>query len=85
MPPVREKFRSSRPKLSARTVNGAIGTSDVEGKVARVSDERVGKRTSFNGTEGISDMAGGSGPRLGRSVVAVEPSGSERDTMERPG
>ncbi len=30
------------------TVNGAIGTSDVEGKVGRVSDERVGKRTSFN-------------------------------------
>lgn len=29
------------------SVNGATGTSDVEGKVARVSDERVGKRTSF--------------------------------------
>ncbi len=29
-------------------MNGAIGTSDVEGKVGRVSDERVGKRTSFN-------------------------------------
>jgi hypothetical protein len=28
-------------------VNGATGTSDVEGKVARVSDERVGKPTSF--------------------------------------
>ena len=28
--------------------NGADGISDIEGKVARVSDERVGKRTSFN-------------------------------------
>jgi hypothetical protein len=39
-------------------VNGAIGTSDMEGKVARVSDEGVGKRTSFNGADGISDIEG---------------------------
>ena len=29
----------------------------------------------------MSDMAGGLGSRPGRSVEAVEPSGSERDTM----
>ena len=36
------------------TVNGATGTSDIEGKVARVSDERVGKRTSFKSAFRVS-------------------------------
>jgi hypothetical protein len=31
-------------------MNGADGISEIEGKVARVSDERVGKRASFNGS-----------------------------------
>ena len=39
-------------------MNGAEGISDIEGKVARVGDERVGKRASFNGAEGISDIEG---------------------------
>jgi hypothetical protein len=34
-----------------------------------------------NGANGMSDMAGGLGSRPGRIVEAVEPSGSERDTM----
>jgi hypothetical protein len=34
-----------------------------------------GQRASFNGADGISDMAGEA------ARVAVEPSGSERDTM----
>ena len=33
----------------------------------------------------MSDMAGGLGSRPGRSVEAVESSGSERDTMELAG
>src|SRR6187551_3554913 len=39
-------------------MNGAEGISDIEGKVARVGDERVGKRASFNGAEGIGDIEG---------------------------
>jgi len=34
-------------KAFSLTVNAAAGTSDVEGKVATVSDERVGKRANF--------------------------------------
>ncbi len=33
-------------------MNGAEGISDIEGKVARAGDERVGKRGSFNGAAG---------------------------------
>ncbi len=33
----------------------------------------------------MSDMAGGLGSRLGRSVVAIERGGRRRDTMERAG
>jgi hypothetical protein len=47
-------------------MNGAEGISDIEGKVARVGDERVGKRASFNGAEGISDIEGKS-TRVGAS------------------
>jgi hypothetical protein len=41
------------------------------------SGERAGKRTSFNGATGASDMAGAT------AEVAVETSGSERDTNAR--
>src|SRR5436190_9716932 len=43
---------------SVPSVNGAEGISDIEGKIARVSDEGVGQRPSFNGAEGISDIEG---------------------------
>ena len=39
-------------------MNGADEISEIEGKVARVGDERGGKRASFNGAEGISDIEG---------------------------
>ena len=37
-----------------------------------------------NGATGVSNMAGGSGSRLGRSVAAVERCGSSRDTILTP-
>ena len=40
-PPILKRF------LSVRSVNGAEGISNIEGKVARVSGERVGRRSSF--------------------------------------
>ena len=46
--------------------------SDIEGKAAREAASECGQR--FNGTDGISDMAGAA------ARVCVEPSGSERDT-----
>jgi hypothetical protein len=59
-----------------RALNGAAGASDIEGKAAREAVSECGKRTSFNAATGASDMSGGLGSRLGRSVVAVEISGS---------
>jgi hypothetical protein len=49
--------------------NGVDGISEIEGKAAMGSGERVGIRASFNGAEGISDIEGkaamGSGERVG--------------------
>jgi hypothetical protein len=36
--------------------NGADGISDIEGKATRVGASERGQRTSFNRTEGISDI-----------------------------
>jgi hypothetical protein len=36
-----------------KSVNGADGISDIEGKVARVSGEEVGKRPSFKSVANI--------------------------------
>jgi hypothetical protein len=45
-------------------------SSDIEGKAAMGSGERVGKRVSFNGADGIGDIEGkaamGSGERAGK-------------------
>src|SRR5215475_4591901 len=45
-PPILKRF------LSVRSVNGAEGISNIEGKVARVSDERVGRRSSLKSVVG---------------------------------
>jgi hypothetical protein len=39
-------------------MNGAEGISEIEGKVARVGDKRVGKRPSFNGANRMSGIEG---------------------------
>jgi len=39
--------------------------SDIEGKVTRVGASERGQRTSFNGANGMSDMAGGQARDLG--------------------
>ena len=38
----RHEFADGTPYLTVKFVNGAGGISDIEGKVARVSDERIG-------------------------------------------
>ena len=42
--------------------------SDIEGKVAREAMSECGQRASFDGANGMSDMAGGQGSRPGRSA-----------------
>ena len=44
--------RISDGKRYRKSVNGADGISDIEGKVARVSGEEDGKRPSFNSWSG---------------------------------
>ena len=39
--------------------NGADGVSDIEGKAAREAASECGQRASFNGANGMSDMAEG--------------------------
>ena len=75
--------------------------NDIEGKAARGAASECGQRASFNGATGMSDspVPQGSGRAGGRKWsewderhgrltprgVAVERSGSGRDTMERSG
>jgi hypothetical protein len=53
--------------------------SDMAGKAREGSGRAERERARYNGATGMSDMAGKA------ARVAVEPSGSERDTMERSG
>jgi hypothetical protein len=39
-------------------INGASGTSDIEGKAAREAVSECGQRANLNGANGISDMSG---------------------------
>jgi hypothetical protein len=55
------------------------------GYAAKGSGRAQRERARYNGAFGKSDMAGGLGSRSGRSVVAVESSGSERVSMELAG
>ena len=51
------------------------GISDIEGKVARGSDEQVGQRASFNGADGSSNIEG--------KVARVAMSKSENERVSK--
>ena len=57
--------------------NGASGTSDIEGKAARVAASERGQRTSFNRADGTSEIEG----KVAR--VATSELGSERVSIDR--
>ena len=51
----KHEFADRTSYLTVKSVDGAAGISDIEGKVARASDERIGRRASFKICE--TDMA----------------------------
>ena len=74
---------SERSRGDASDIDGKTERSIWAGAHESISIELLGKATRLRRRYVVAGMAGGLGSRPGRSVVAVEPSGSERDTTLR--
>ena len=71
---VNQETRNPRKMNLCKSANGGDGISDIEGKAARASGERVGKRASFKFADEISltKWRGDSYPKHSRDqVVAI--------------